>query len=110
MDAIVLLCTVGSPEEGASIARELVDRRLAACVNLLPGVRSFYRWKGKTQDDGEHLLIIKSRKEKIGDLEAAIGELHSYAVPEILALDVAHGEPNYLTWIAESLQEPKEPS
>ncbi|MEM1202041.1 MAG: divalent-cation tolerance protein CutA [Acidobacteriota bacterium] len=103
MSAIVVITTVGDEEQGNGIARELVLRRHAACVNMLPGVKSFYRWKGKVCRDGEYLLIIKTLASEYEAVAAAIKELHSYELPEILAFDISQGEPAFLDWIGSSL-------
>ena len=103
-DNIVILSTCGSPEEAERIARALLADRLAACVNVLPGVRSFYRWKGQVEDSAECLLVIKSSRPLFGALRAAIERTHSYEVPEIVAVPIVDGAPNYLNWIHESLQ------
>jgi periplasmic divalent cation tolerance protein len=103
MAAIVVMTTVGNEEQAFTIARELVARRLAACVNVLPGVRSVYRWQGKICRDGEHLLIVKTLDSEREAVTAAIRELHSYELPEILAFDVGAGDERFLAWIAESV-------
>jgi periplasmic divalent cation tolerance protein len=95
----VVLCTVGEESEGLRLARALVDRRLAACVNVLPGVRSVYRWKGSIRDDAEWLLIVKTRRELFEQVRAAIREMHSYEQPEIVELDIADGDAGYLRWL-----------
>ncbi|MBX5481751.1 MAG: divalent-cation tolerance protein CutA [Myxococcaceae bacterium] len=102
-DAIVVLVTVPDGKKAASIARTLVEERLAACGNIIPGLRSIYRWEGKICDDPEVLLILKSRAERFEALRARIVELHPYQVPEVLRLDVADGHVPYLKWIAESM-------
>ena len=99
----IALTTCGSPDEAARLAQELVSRRLAACVNVVPGVRSFYWWDGQVQDDGEVLLVIKTRVELLPQLEAALRELHSYEVPEFLVLPIADGSAAYLAWIDANL-------
>lgn len=81
------------------MAQELVSRRLAACVNVVPGVRSFYWWDGSVQDDDELLLVIKTRVELLPQLESAIKELHSYEVPEFIVLPIDGGSSAYLAWI-----------
>lgn len=103
MPPLVVLTTAGSPEEADRLARELVGRRLAACVNIVPGVRSIYRWEGEVREDGELLLVIKTRAEELEALRAAVRELHSYDLPEILALPVAGGDRAYLDWIEASV-------
>ena len=99
-EAVVVLCTFPDPERARAIAAELVGRRLAACVNLLPGVESIYRWEGKVERAGEVLAVIKTTRYP--ELEAALEELHPYEVPEILALPVAAGLAGYLKWLGES--------
>ncbi len=99
MAAIVVLTTVGTEEQANLISRELVERRLACCVNIVPGIRSVYRWQGKICRDGELMLLIKSNKEEFEDVAETIRELHSYEVPEILAFDVARGDADFLQWL-----------
>ena len=100
MRAIVVVTTVGTEEQAYLIAREIVARRQAACVNILPGIRSIYRWKGKICKDGELMLVIKSLEGEFEGIAATIRELHSYELPEILSFSVTHGEKNFLQWIA----------
>ena len=99
-DAVVLLTTVASAEDAVSLVRSLLDRRLVACGTILPAARSLYRWEGKVADEEECVVILKSRAERIPDVEAAFEELHPYRVPELLALPVAAGLTRYLGWIA----------
>lgn len=103
MRAIVVVTTVGTEEQAYLIAREIVARRQAACVNVVPGIRSIYRWKGKICKDGELLLIVKTLEEELEGVAATIRELHSYELPEILSFSASHGEPSFLGWIAESV-------
>jgi len=103
MGAIVVITTVGNEEQAFLIARELVARRLAACVNVLPGVRSVYRWQGKICRDGEHLLMVKTLESEREAVAAAIRELHSYELPEILSFPVGTGDERFLAWIADSV-------
>ena len=103
MRAIVVVTTVGTEEQANQIAGELVARRHAACVNVVPGIRSTYRWKGKICRDGELLLIINTLEEELPAVEATIRELHSYELPEILSFDVGYGEKNFLDWIRGSI-------
>ncbi|MGH9324951.1 MAG: divalent-cation tolerance protein CutA [Vicinamibacteria bacterium] len=100
---LVVLTTVGSEEDALRLARALLDRRLAACVNILPAVRSLYRFRGKLEDDREHLLVIKTRADRYDALAAAVSELHPYEVPELVALAVERGAENYLAWVDESV-------
>ena len=102
-ERLVALSTVGSAQDAERIARELVERRLAACVNILPGVVSFYRWQGAVQRDAERMLVIKTRAEKLPALREALVSLHPYELPELVALPVADGHPPYLGWIDESV-------
>ena len=98
----IVLSTAGSEGEGARIAKSLVEQKLCACVNLVPGVRSFYRWEGAVQDDAEVLLIIKTTGEKLQALSDHLTEIHGYEVPEVLAIAVEEGSAPYLEWLAES--------
>ena len=99
MDAIVVVTTVGTEEQAHLIARELIARRQAACVNTLTGVRSTYRWQGKICTDTELMLIIKTSRSEFDAVSATIAELHSYDLPEVLAFDVAQGEASFLDWV-----------
>jgi len=98
---ITVFITVPKEEEAARIARELVDSRLAACANIVKDIRSIYRWQGKTEDEVEVLMVIKTRRELFDSLMKRVKELHSYAVPEILALPVIAGSEDYLKWLHE---------
>ena len=98
-EALLVMTTAESPDQALSIAQGLVQQRLAACVQLLPGVRSIYRWQDKLQDDTEVLLLIKTTRAGFEGVCAAIRELHSYELPEILALPVDRGDPRALAWI-----------
>lgn len=96
---IVVLSTAGSIEQAQAIARALVEGRLAACVNILPGVQSVYHWQGSINQDAEVLLVIKSRAELFHQLAAEIKRIHTYEVPEIIALPVTAGSEAYLDWL-----------
>ena len=98
-DKIVVLSTCGSPEEAGKIARELVSQRLAACVSIVPGVRSLYHWKGALEDSQEMLLLIKSTRELFPRLKTELSRIHSYEVPEIVTLPVEDGAERYLAWM-----------
>jgi periplasmic divalent cation tolerance protein len=101
-DKIVVLVTCGSAKEARRIARELVEARLVACGNILEApVRSIYRWKGRLESAKEYLLIIKTARHRFEALEKTVKRLHSYGVPEIIALPVAEGSTAYLDWIGE---------
>ena len=94
-----MLSTASSAEEGVGLGRRLVEERLAACVNVLPGVRSLYIWEGALQETDEALLVIKTRRDRYPALARRIQELHSYSVPEILAVPVESGSPAYIDWV-----------
>jgi periplasmic divalent cation tolerance protein len=100
---IVVLVTVGSSAEGDRLARALVDERFAACVNRIQSIRSVYRWQGKVEENEEELLIIKSTRNLFAGLERRVRELHSYSVPEIVALPIVEGSQGYLEWLREQL-------
>ena len=102
-ERVVVLSSVGTAEDAARIARALVERRLAACVNVLPGVRSFYRWKGAVQEDEERLLVIKTRRERFEALCEALVALHPYELPEAIVLPIEAGHAPYLGWLDESV-------
>jgi len=104
LSARIALSTAGSPEEASRISRELVERRLAACVNCLPGVTSVYRWQGVVEESAEVLLIIKTFAEKLPALEAALRELHSYELPEFVVLQVTAGSQLYLDWLLAAVE------
>ena len=102
MKETVTFVTCGSAREARKIARALVREKLAACVNVVGGVTSIFRWKGKEQEDREWLLIIKSKAALSRKLVARVRNLHSYEVPEVLTLNVASGNPDYLKWLRDS--------
>jgi periplasmic divalent cation tolerance protein len=103
-DKIVVLNTCGSEAEAERLARLLVDQRLAACVSIVPRLRSFYRWKGAVESAEEWLLLIKSSRPLFEPLRAALEQAHSYDVPEVLALPVVDGAAGYLEWLDSSLR------
>ena len=100
MEPVVVFCTFPDLDQARQIGAALVERQVAACVNLLPGVESIYRWEGKVERASEVLALIKTTR--YADLEAAIRELHPYDVPEILALPVVAGLAEYLNWLTEA--------
>jgi len=102
-DKIVVLSTCGSAQEAERVARALVEKRLAACVNIIKGVRSIYRWKDAIEDEEEALLVIKTSRALIEDLRTEIEHLHSYEVPEVIALQVVDGSERYLAWMDREL-------
>jgi periplasmic divalent cation tolerance protein len=95
----VVLCSVPSEEVGVQIAQTLLAERLVACVNILPGVRSLYRYKGKLEDDRELLLVMKSTEDRIEALTRRVPQLHPYEVCEVIALEVDSGHQPYLDWV-----------
>ena len=100
---LVVYVTVGSPEEGERLAHALVEERLAACVNRVGPVRSVYRWQGRIEQNDEELLIIKTKRALFERLKTRVQELHSYSVPEIIALPILEGSEPYLKWLKEQL-------
>jgi periplasmic divalent cation tolerance protein len=99
----LVLTTASSVEESKKIARALVESHLAACVNIIPKIESVYRWKGKVEEAQEYLLLIKTTAEVFPHLHEMIQRLHSYEVPECIALPVDDGSPAYLKWIDDSV-------
>jgi periplasmic divalent cation tolerance protein len=102
---VVVLSTVATAEDAARVARALVERRLAACVNVVPAVRSIYRWKGKVEEDEERLLVIKTRRDRVEALREALVALHPYELPEAIVLPIEAGHAPYLAWLDESVNE-----
>jgi len=99
-EAIVVLVTTPTAERAAEIARALVEERLAACGNVVPGLRSIYRWEGEVHDDAEALLVLKTTRARFEALRERVLALHPYDVPEVVALPVEAGSAPYLAWIA----------
>lgn len=102
-DGIIVLSTCSNREEAERIALALVEARLAACVNVLPGIESVYRWEGKVETAREVLLIIKTTEQRLPELRDRIATLHSYEVPEIVAFPIAAGSEKYLAWLREQV-------
>jgi periplasmic divalent cation tolerance protein len=102
-DKRIVLTTAGSEEEANKIARHLVERRAAACVNIVPQITSIYRWKNNVEEAREWLLIVKTTAAAFEAVRDAIAELHSYEVPECVCLTIEDGSPSYLEWIAQSV-------
>jgi len=102
-DKLLVFTTTGSEPEAKKIANALVERRLAACVNLVPLIQSVYRWDGKVEHAEEYLLLIKTAKSREAEVHAAIRELHSYDLPECIAVELESGSPEYLQWLSESV-------
>jgi len=102
-DKLLILTTAGSESEAKKIAQMLVELRLAACVNIIPRVHSVYRWEGKVESAEEYLLIVKTARDKETQVQAAIRNTHSYALPECISISVEGGSDEYLHWIADAL-------
>jgi periplasmic divalent cation tolerance protein len=103
-DMLVVLTTFAGEEDAARVTRVLLEERLIACANLLPGARSLYPWQGEIQDVPETLVLLKARKQDWAALMSRLHELHPYETPECLALRVAAGAPKYMAWLESVLQ------
>jgi periplasmic divalent cation tolerance protein len=103
-DKIVVFSTCGSREEAERLARRLLEARLAACVNVIMQIRSFYWWRGKIEDSGEWLLVIKTSRALFERVRSVLESAHSYELPEVLALPIIQGSPNYLAWLEGELK------
>jgi periplasmic divalent cation tolerance protein len=101
VDTIVVYITSHSEDEAAKIAKAIVEERLAGCVNIVKGIRSIYSWQGKIEDDAEVLMIIKTQRHLFESLKNRVKELHSYTVPEIIALPIIEGSEDYINWLKE---------
>ena len=102
-DKLLVLSTTGSESDARKIAQTLVERRLAACVNIVPKIHSVYRWKGKVEQAEEYLLLIKTVKAREEEVRATICELHSNELPECITIQVESGSAEYLKWVEDSL-------
>jgi len=102
MSEIVVFITTPNEDEAAKIARALVEARLAGCVNIVRNIRSIYRWQGNIEDDTEVLMIAKTKKKLFNALEKKVKELHSYSVPEIIAMPIAEGSNEYIQWLRDA--------
>ena len=100
----IVLTTVSDEERARGLARTVVERRLAACVSIVPGVRSVYRWRGSISEDGEVLLIIKTAADRFEELRATLREIHPYELPEIVLVPLGDGDPDYLRWLDASVR------
>jgi periplasmic divalent cation tolerance protein len=103
-DVRVVLVTAPDAATAEKLARTLVEEQLAACVNVVPGVRSFYRWEGRVQDDSEILLVAKTRAESVDALAARVDEIHPYELPEVLEFSATGGSEAYLKWVLTETQ------
>ena len=107
-DKIVVLSTCENADEAARIARSLVEKRLAACVNIVPGVQSVYHWKGAVEQASEVLMVVKTSRPLLSAVRAEIEHLHSYELPEAIALQIVDGSERYLNWLAAWLKQTDE--
>ena len=103
-DKRIVLCTAGSEDEARKIARHLVEQRLAACVNIVPQIESIYRWQGTVESSREWLLLIKTTAQRFSTVRDMIRKLHSYELPECIAIGVEDGSEDYLAWIEEGVK------
>ena len=101
-DELIVFVTVPSGEEASRIGESLVSERLAACVNVVPGIESIYRWEGEVTRDAEWLLIIKTTDARFEEMERRVKELHAYKTPEVIAFKISRGSDDYLRWLRES--------
>jgi len=101
---VVVLCTTPNADVGAELGRRLVEQRLAACVNIVPVVRSIYEWQGEVKDDGESQLLIKTTRSRVDELAQCIRKHHPYTEPEIIAVPIVAGSPSYLAWVREQTE------
>jgi periplasmic divalent cation tolerance protein len=106
MKHTLMLSTAGTAEHAERIADHLVRNRLAACVNIVPSVKSIYRWKGAIETDMEVLMVIKTGNERIPEIEKVFREMHPYENPELIAIPIEYGKMEYLRWMVDSLEEP----
>jgi periplasmic divalent cation tolerance protein len=102
-DTVVVLVTTPTAEKAAEIARTLVEEKLAACGNVIPSVRSIYRWEGKVCDDAEALLVLKAPKKRLQERSDRVARLHPYELPEVIALPIEGGSEKYIDWIVQSM-------
>lgn len=107
MEYVVVLVTSGSADEAARISRTLVGERLAACVNIIPGLRSIYRWQGRVEEADEWLLVVKTARQALDQVVARVRSLHAYTVPEVVALPVDGGAAEYLKWLGDQVSPPR---
>jgi len=99
----LVICTCPDKNTASSIAENIVAQRLAACVNILPGVQSIYQWQGNVESAEEHLMLVKTHSDKFSALKNSIVSMHPYEVPEIIAVDINQGFPEYMNWLGSSI-------
>ncbi|SPP65036.1 divalent-cation tolerance protein CutA [Nitrospira lenta] len=100
---IIIFVTVHDQKEGRRISKEILTSRLAACVNIIPGIQSMYQWKGKIVQEKEAMLVLKTTRSRYRKLEQKIKQLHSYEVPEVIAIPLICGSPQYIEWVAKEV-------
>jgi periplasmic divalent cation tolerance protein len=108
-DKIVVLSACGSAEEAKTLARHLVETRVAACVNVIPEVYSVFHWEGKVDEASEWMLVIKSTRGRLEALKAELRKMHTYSVPEVVAVPIVDGSAEYLEWVDREVGEPTLP-
>ncbi len=106
MDEIVVLVTAGSETEANNIAKALVEQQIVACVNILPGVQSIFQWEGRVAEECEWLLVAKTVNEMFDRVMTTVKSIHSYQVPEVIALPIQRGLPEYLSWMRNVIKQP----
>jgi periplasmic divalent cation tolerance protein len=102
-ETVVVLVTAPTADKAAEIARTLVEEKLAACGNVIPAVRSIYRWEGKVQDDAEALLVLKAPRKRLTELADRVAQIHPYSLPEVIGLPIVGGSEKYIDWIVQSM-------
>ncbi|MCP1338765.1 divalent-cation tolerance protein CutA [Idiomarina sp. M1R2S28] len=100
----LILCTTDSSDSAKQLARSLLEKKLVACVNIVPNMTSIYSWQGELHEDQEWLLLIKSTAERFSDIKSAISAIHPYDSPELISINIEDGLPDYLTWIQDSVK------
>jgi periplasmic divalent cation tolerance protein len=102
-DKVLTYTTCSDTKKAEKLANHLLENRIAACVNILPGVKSFYRWQGKIETDAEVLLMIKTSRDLVTEVRRVIEKLHDYDLPELIVVPIIDGSPDYLTWLEREL-------
>ncbi len=107
-DKVIVYTTCADAVEAEKLARHLIDLRLAACVNVIPAAVSYYRWKGKVENSGEAVLMIKTARALVDAVRTALEKAHSYELPELVAVPIVDGSPNYLAWMENEMARPED--